>query len=220
MNHAKSGVFESAGEIVVTLDCQAVIFPSGRLSLNSIRSRLETMALAKQRILGEMLVDGVPVDFSAPPANLHFQRVDAATVTLAEMPVLLLTLALNQAGRARAAVESALTQVLINDSSHAREIWWDIAGQLKEPVLTLSLMPENLCQAWCGTSFQKLRRWQLEQISIIVKRVDETCGADDNIPLSDALENLVLPWLDRLGDHIRLWHDTAQAGARLAKIGL
>lgn len=186
MNHSKSEVFESAGEVLVTLDCKTVILPVGRQSLNAIRSRLETMALANQRILGEMLVDGAPVDVSAPPADLHFRRVDAATITLSELPLLLLATAMNQTGRARATVESALTLVLINDSTKARELWWSIAGQLKEPVLTLSLMPEHLCQLWCGTTFLRLRRWQLEQISMIVKRVDETCDEDDNIPLSDA----------------------------------
>jgi len=41
------------------------------------------------------------------------------------------------------------------------------------------------------------------------------CDAQDNILLSDALERLVLPWLDQLGEHIHLWHDTTAAGARL-----
>ena len=215
MNQAKIGAVESAGEIVVTLDCESIILPDGRTSINSIRAHLETMALANQRILGELAVDGQPVDLSMPMTDLSFRRVDAVTIPLGEQPLLLLTTAGKQAERARAAVENALTLVLINSSATARELWWSIATQLKEPVLTLSLMPENLCQLWCGTTFHKLRRWQLEQISMIVRRVDAACDAGDNLQLSDALENLVLPWLDRLKDHIRLWHDATQAGARL-----
>jgi hypothetical protein len=76
-------------------------------------------------------------------------------------------------------------------------------------------MPDHLCQTWCGTSFDKLRRWQLEQIAVIIRRVDEACDSGDNIQISDALENLVLPWLDNLAEHIRLWQDATQAGSRL-----
>ena len=161
------------------------------------------------------MVDGWAVDLSLPLDNRPFHRVDAATVSLTEQPLLLLATAGHQTGRARAAVEAALTLVLINNPSTARELWWKVAGQLKEPVLTLSLMPENLCELRCGTTFQKLRCWQLEQISTIVRRVDEACDYQDNIRLSDALEKLVLPWLDKLAEHIHLWHDATQAGARL-----
>jgi hypothetical protein len=216
MNHLKIGAVESAGEIVVTLDCETVVLPRGRNSLASIRSYLDSVALANQRILGEFLVDGHAVDLSQPMTPMTFRRVDAVTAPLGELPLLLLTTAGLQAERARAAAEAALTLVLINNPQTARELWWNVASQLKEPVLTLSLMPENLCQLWCGTTFQKLRRWQLEQISMIMHRVDQTCDSQDNIQLSDALENLVLPWLDRLGEHIRLWQDAAQAGVRLA----
>jgi hypothetical protein len=218
MNYSNSKIVESSGEIVVTLDCEPVVMPAGRASLNSIRSYLESLALARQRVLGEIVVDGRVVDLSLPLDHWSFRRVDAVTVSLSEQPLLLLTTAEQQAGRARAAVEAALTLVLINNPRTARELWWQVAAQLKEPVLTLSLMPEHLCELWCGTTFQKLRRWQLEQISNIVRRVDAACDSQDNLRLSDELENLVLPWLDRLAEHIRLWLDATQAGARLGMI--
>jgi hypothetical protein len=216
MNHAQTGAIRSAGELVVTLDREIIIPPKGCNSINSIRSYLESVALANQRLLSELFADGQPVDLSMPLANLSFRRVDAATISLSDLPLLLLNTAGKQAERARRAVDTALTLVLINNATTARELWWNVASQLKEPVLTLSLMPENLCELWCGTPFRKLRRWQLEQIAMIVQRVDEACNAEDNIQLSDALENLVLPWLDKLCEHIRLWHDATQAGARLA----
>jgi hypothetical protein len=215
MNYTNYEFAESAGEILVTLDCETVSVPAGRNSLGSIRSYLETVALASQRVLAEFAVDGCAVDLSMPLDKLSFRRVDAVTVPLSELPLLLLTTAAQQVNRARASVEAALTLVLINNPATAREMWWNIACQLKEPVLTLSLMPENLCQLWCGTTFHKLRRWQLEQIAIIMQRVDKACDSQDNIQLSDALEKLVLPWLDKLGEHVRLWFDATLAGARL-----
>jgi hypothetical protein len=215
MNHTNSESVNSAGEILVTLDCETVVLPPGRASLSSIRSFLETEALANQRVLAEITVDGCPVDLSLPLENSPFRRIDAVTVPLDDLPLLLLATATHQVNRARESVTAALTLVLINHPSKARELWWNLAAQIKEPVLTLSLMPEQLCQTWCGTNFRKLRRWQLEQIAQIVLRVDESCQSSETICLSDALEKMVLPWLDKLAEHIRLWYDATSAGARL-----
>lgn len=204
-----------AGQIRVVLDGERVTLPSGRHSLNSIRAYLDTLALSAQRVLSNFTVDGVPADLTQPLAPRSFGRVDAVTIPLEELPLFLLTVAGKQAERARAAVEQALTLVLINSAAAARELWWNVAGQLKDPILTLSLMPENLCRLRCGTAFGQLRRWQLEQIAVIISRVDAACDSTDNISLSDALENQVLPWLEKLQEHIRLWHGTTEAAARL-----
>lgn len=216
MNYANTGFAGTSGTILVTLDSEAVVLPGERNSLNAIRSYLESLALAGQRVLAVFAVDGCPLNLSLPLIDHRtFCRIDAETIPLAELPQLLLTTAGQQVDRARESVEAALTLVLINNRSTARELWWKIACQLKEPVLTLSLMPENFCQLCGGTSFHKLRRWQLEQIAAIVRKVDGACDSKDNIQLSDALEKLVLPWLQNLGEQIRLWHDTTLAGARL-----
>ena len=221
MNHPNTGLAVSAGEILVTLDSEMVVLPVGRNSLNAIRSYLESLALAGQRVLAVLAVDGCPVNLSLPLVDQPaFCRIDAETLSLEELPLLLLTTAGQQVDRARAAVEAALTLVLINNPATARELWWNLACQLKDPVLTLSLMPENLCRLCCDTSFHQLRRWQLEQIAIIVRKVDCACDAQDNILLSDALEKLVLPWLEKLNEHIQLWREATLAGTRLGiKIG-
>jgi hypothetical protein len=216
MNYANSGFAGPSGEIQVTLDGETVGLPAGRNSLNAIRAYLETLALAGQRVLSVFSVDGGLVNLALPLIDCGtFCRVEAETISLEELPLLLLTTAGQQVDRARASVEAALTLVLINNSSTARELWWKVACQLKEPVLTLSLMPENLCRLCCGTTFHKLRRWQLEQIAVIVRKVDAACDSQDNIQLSDALEKLVLPWLEKLGEHVQLWHEATLAGARL-----
>jgi hypothetical protein len=56
----------------------------------------------------------------------------------------------------------------------------------------------------------------LEQIAAIIRDVDEACQSEDTIPLSNALENRVLPWLQHLGELISLWHETVLAGSQLA----
>lgn len=203
--------------VAITLDGLPVKPPAGHRSLGAIRCYLETLALERQRVLCSLNVDGEPVNLALPLIrDGTFCRVEAGTADLKETSGLLLKTALQQADLAREQVETAITLVLINNGHVARELWWSLARQLKEPVLTLSLLPDNACgPANGGASLTQLRKWQLEQVAAIIRDVDEACHAEDTIPLSDALENRVLPWLQKLNELISLWHDTAMAGERL-----
>jgi hypothetical protein len=204
-------------DVEITLDGLSVELPAGHRSLSAIRCYLETLALEKQRILCSLSVDGESVNLALPLIRFRtFCRVDAGTAALKKTSLLLLKTALQQTGLAREYVETAVTLVLINDGHVARELWWNLARQLKEPVLTLSLLPDNACgPANGGASLTQLRKWQLEQVAAIIRDVDEACRSEDTIPLSNALENRVLPWLQKLNELISLWHDTAMAGERL-----
>jgi len=199
------------------LDGMPVDLPAEHRSLNAIRCYLEAAALEQQRVLCSLSVDGELVNLGQPlVTNGPFSRVEAGTADLKETSGLLLKTALWQAELARDYVETAVTLVLINDSRVARELWWNLARQLKEPILTLSLLPDDACGPGTGgASLTQLRKWQLEQVAAIIKDVDETCRLDNNIPLSNALETRVLPWLENLCDLIDLWHETAMAGRRL-----
>jgi hypothetical protein len=210
-------VSEAHDRIEITLDGLPVQPPLEYRSLPAIRCYLETLALEKQRILCALSVDDEPMNLGLPLVmGKHFCRVAAETIPLEERSLLLLKTALQQADQARVCVETAVTLVLINDARVARELWWNLAKQLKEPVLTLSLLPDNACGPTNGgASLIQLRKWQLEQIATVIKDVDAVCHAEDTIPLSDALENRVLPWLQNLTELIILWHETAQAGSRL-----
>jgi hypothetical protein len=208
--------YGAGDKVQVTLDGETVKIPFAHGSLNSIRSLLETLALEKQKILFTLRVDGVPASLSQPSADQpEFSRVDAESIPLGELPLLLLTSAQQQADRLRADLENALTLVLINDQPAAREIWWGIARQLKEPILTLSLMPDSVCKLCSTVSFERLRKWQLQQIAVIVREVNAVCEAGDNIKISDALERRVLPWLQKLSDLIQLWLQAISASYQL-----
>ena len=216
MKHLNSARQQTAGTIEITLDGSPVEIPAGRSSLNSIRSHLDTLALSQQRVLSVLLVDGQPADLALSLAcGVEFHHVEAESIALDCLPLLLLTTAQQQAERTRQAAEIALTLVLINHAAAARELWWDLARQLKEPVLTLSLMPENICRLCGGTAFEQLRKWQLEQIAAIVREVDSVCGFEDTLKISDALEKRVLPWLRQLNEQIYLWRESVMAGVRL-----
>jgi hypothetical protein len=208
---------ETGDEVEIMLDGLPVGLPSGHCSLNAIRCHLETLALERHRILYSLSVDGQPVNLALPLLNQKvFCRVEAGTVALEETALLLLKKAFQQTDLARECVETALTLVLINDGQVAREVWWNLALALKEPVITLSLLPENACEPFDNrASLTQLRKWQLEQIAAIIRDVGEACHAADTIPLSNALENRVLPWLQSLSELISLWHETVLAGSRL-----
>jgi hypothetical protein len=216
----KNGSAESLpgdDEIAIFLDGLPVTIPAGRTSPNSIRCYLETLALENQRVLCAFNVDGCATNLALPLPRLEkFSRIEAETVALDESILLLLKTAYQQTSRARECVEAALTLVLINNANVARELWWNLAHQLKEPVLTLSLLPDHLCgQSSGSTPLKQLRKWQLEQVAAIIRRVDKACDTGDTIHISNALETRVLPWLEKLGELIQLWHETALAGSRL-----
>jgi hypothetical protein len=85
----------------------------------------------------------------------------------------MLETALQETAQARTAVASAITLVLINDSTLARELWWDLARQLKEPLLTLSLLPETIYQpAPGGASLRKCANGNSSNSPVIIKDVD------------------------------------------------
>jgi hypothetical protein len=216
----KNGPTESLpgnDELVIFLDGLPVTVPAGRTSPNSIRCYLETLALENQRVLCGFNVDGFATNLALPlPRFGKFSRIEAESVALDESILLLLKTAYQQTCRARECVETALTLVLINDAQVARELWWNLAHQLKEPVLTLSLLPDHLCGQSSGSaSLKQLRKWQLEQVAAIIRAVDRACDTGDTIHISNALENRVLPWLEKMGELIQLWHETALAGSRL-----
>jgi len=210
-------VSEAREKIQITLDGLPVLPPLEYRSLPAIRCYLEMLALEKQRILCSLNIDDEPVNLALPLVKGDgFCRVEAETMPLEERSLFLLKMALQQADQARECVETAITLVLINNVRVARELWWNLARQLKEPVLTLSLLPDDACGPANGrASLTQLRKWQLEQVAAIIKDVDAVCHAEDTLPLSNALEHRVLPWLQNLTELIILWHETARTGSRL-----
>jgi hypothetical protein len=197
-------------ELEVKLDGSVVDVPSERRSFAAICSYLESLALQQQRILCSLNVDGYPVNLAQPRNNSKkFARIEGETMSLNEVPAQLIKAALQQTATVRGRVQSAVELVLINDGQRARELWWNLSSALKEPLLTLSLLPENICGPANGrASLMQLRKWQLQQLGCVIKDVDEACRLEDSTALSDALEKRALPWLDMLQESLTLWHET------------
>ena len=206
------GVF---GNIEIVLDGMPVVLPFQNRSINAIRGQLETLALERQRVLSFLSIDGQPVNLALPlKVRGTFCRIEAGSIALENRSRLLLKTAFEQTDHARECVETALTLVLINNGAVACEVWWNLARQLKEPVLTLSLLPEtDEPRAQGQASLIQLRKWQLEQLGMILREVAAVCHGEDVIQISNALENRVLPWLQGLGDLIQLWYETELSGS-------
>ena len=215
MHPSLHGAPSAQGELVVTLDGLPISLPANRRSLTAIRSWLETEAMEHQRVLCTFCVDGQSVQLPSTAAN--FTRVDAESVSLDEIPLQLLKTAQQQIAAAREHTQSAVAVVLINDGAQAQEFWWKLAQELREPLLTLALMPDHSqCHADGAASPAQLRKWQLQQLAAIIRDVDTACDAHDTFTLSNTLENRALPWLEKLHALVSLWQDTVSAGWRLA----
>lgn len=162
----------TGADLTVMLDGRPVPLPPQRRSLAAIRSYLETLALEKQRILFSLRIDGARVNLSAMlPTQRKFERVEAETIDLAEVPLKLINTAMVQTSEAETQVLSAVALVLINEAGWAREHWWSLARLLHQPLLTLSLMPETAYGSEsAGASLVQLRKWQLQQLGAIFKR--------------------------------------------------
>ena len=201
------------GETEIFLDGIPVELPSGCRLLSTVRAYLETLALQNQSVLCALTVDGLALNLGMPLPNLDkFSRVEAESVGLEDSECLLLKIALQQIEHVRESVETTMTLVLINNGNVARELWWNLALQLKGPIMTLGLLPEP---ATGGASFKKIRKWQLEQMAGIIREVGRACRTGDTLFISDVLEKRVLPWLARLENLISLCHETNLAAERL-----
>jgi len=202
--------------IEVKLDGLSLEIPSERRTLRGICSYLESVALHQQRILCSLAVDGAPINLTEPPEHDRtFASIEAETMGLSDVPVQLIKAALQQTIYVRDRVRSAVELVLINDRAQAHDLWWKLSLALKEPLLTLSLLPENIYNAPEGqVSLTQLRKWQLQQLGSVIQDVNSACEWDCPTVLSDALEKRVLPWLDKLHDSLNLWHETILASLR------
>jgi len=197
-------------DLQVLLDGSPVKLPPGGRSLNGVRCYLESLALEQQRILYSFKVNGAPAESSQPefmPGD--FSRIEAITIELEDLPLYLIGLAREQTNRARSDAVSAAETVVARDCSVAREFWWNLAMQLRQPLLTLNLVPEAFCGgAMGGASISQLRKWQLQQLGAIIRDVDEACWSEDVRALFGAIETRVLPWLNSLQRSLELLHET------------
>ena len=214
--HSDAGELSSANELAVLLDGLPVSLPAERRTLPAIRSYLDMLALGRQRILFSLCIDGRRADLMHPGQEpVTFRRVEGETLELSELPLQLIRTAIQQTEAAQAEIRTAVVVVLINDGIMAREYWWKLAAKLKDPLLTLCLLPESMSGTVDGVaSLTQVRKWHLEHLGRVLRQVDEACWMEDPQFISNALEHHALPWLNDLHAMLALWHETAVAACR------
>lgn len=201
-------------QVCVTLDSQPVVLPLQLAgSLPAIRAHLEALALSQQRILHVLVVDGVSLNLQKPAWPLQtFHQIAAASISFPKLRFQLVRLAREQVGQLRARAEAAVLPVLINDWHAVHRIWWNLLPDLKEPLVTLSFLPEPGYPAapLFSTPTAECAR-QAEELGHIQQEVAAGFASRDAVAISDTLEQRLLPWLDRLGAALEQPHELPQA---------
>ena len=160
-----------------------------------------------------MAVDGVPFGIirKLSPSR-KFRRVSATTVTFKQLRLELLQSVRIQVSQLRRRVEAAALLVIINDWPNAECLWWELLPDLKEPLMTLNFLPEVAVTPpdKAAGAAQFIGR-HTEQLTYIMSEVESSCERRDNLELSDALEQWLIPWLDELSHSLKQWQEKAAA---------
>jgi hypothetical protein len=202
--------------VQVLLDGAPIDSPENCRSLGGVRAHLEAVALKQHRIVYAFNVDGRPGDVQRLGEDGDFFKVEAETVALDEMPLYLLSMAIHQLNRAYAQALSATDVLVTKDCCVAREFWWDLSASLRQPLLTLSLIPESKLGQSAGASQATLRKWQFEQLGAIISDLNEACWSNDVNVLRNALWARVIPWIESLQRSLDLLNQGMMGAAAFA----
>lgn len=128
----------------VSLDGEPVIMPAPRIfSWAEIVDCLKQRALARERVLSVLLVDGVvrtgdeEILAGTPPKS-----VMAVSVSFQELGGETIRIAREQVRRLAKQLEAAQLLILINDWPVAEQLWWELLPDLKAPLLELNFLWE------------------------------------------------------------------------------
>ena len=159
------------------------------------------MALKRQRVLFSLSVNGVPVSLGesmSPFRNFH--KIVARTISFNQLSLQLVTVAADQVNTLHERVQRMALQVMINEWEQAEEMWWELMPDLKDPLLTLSFVPQavELMPNGEEISHKAVKKFTHDLV-VILEEIDRILGRQELIELSNALENDLLPWLRGLG---------------------
>jgi hypothetical protein len=185
----------------VTLDGKPVeIALTAMESISSIRAHLELMALRQERVLSGLSVDGVEISLLHPPDwTSPYRLVAGRTISLHDYSRQLLLRVLQQVHQVCTRTEELVLVVLINDWPAMEWLWRTLQSDIQAPMIKLGLLQEfftlqaqtaNPDASQVGVYWREFRStWH---------RLDEVYQRHDKFALSDALEQDLLPWLNRL----------------------
>lgn len=201
---------------LVWLDGRPVLLPPAtEPSLAAIVSELELLASGHHRVLAGVWVDGHPVAAATgADASGPIHRVEAETISLAELGRRLVEETRGQVRELRWVMERAVVEVLINDPLLNRRLWqrWQVA--VREPLARLGMMRDlwgaRLAELEIGGHSLETHLDELGCIAghvelILLKADVESLLAA--MILSDVIERSLVPWLRRLEDYLGKLHE-------------
>jgi hypothetical protein len=195
--------------VVVTLDGRAVelTHQQGR-SLQAIRTHLETAALKRHRVLFSLTVNGVPVSLGESMSPFKtFHKIVARTIGFNQLSLQLVAVAADQVNTLHERVQRMALQVMINEWHKAEEMWWDLMPDLKDPLMTLSFIPQAIEMMPNGEEISaKAIKKFTHDLVVILEEIDRIIARQELLEFSNALENDLLPWLRGLGHCLYRFH--------------
>lgn len=184
-------------------------------SLPAIFTELESLAASRQRVLSGVWVDGTPAELVAGRSDSsQFQRVEAESITLAELSRRLAGETREQVRELRWSVERAVLGVLINEPPQNRRLWLTWRSSIREPLARLGMLRDlwgaRLAELSVGGHTLDAH---LEDLGRIVGHVElillkpEVESLPAAMILSDVLERSLVPWLWRLEEYLGQLHE-------------
>ncbi len=195
----------------VWLDGEPVALPATATgSLPGICSELELLAASRQRVLAGVWVDGMPAEEVRDKGlGMAFHRVEAQSISLAELSRRLAGETRSQTRELRWAVERAVLDVLIDDAAQNRLRWQRFQTRLRG-VLTHLEMLRDLWGARLGelsvgghdldSHLEELGRIAGHIELLLLKPDGEALPAV--MMVSNVFERNLGPWLRRLEDYL------------------
>lgn len=201
---------------VVWLDGQPVELPAlSSGSLPAIFNELESLAASRQRVLSSVWVDGTPAELVVgKKGDGPFQRVEAESISLAELSRRLAGETRAQVRELRWQVERAVLTVLINDPTQNRRLWltWRLA--IREPLARIGMLRDlwgaRLTELSAGGHDLEAHLEELGRIAGHVELIllkPEAEALPSAMVLSDVFERSLVPWLWRLEEYLGQLHE-------------
>ncbi|MDX1951819.1 MAG: hypothetical protein SFY81_06520 [Verrucomicrobiota bacterium] len=196
-------------QVQVTLDGAPVALDALHShSLSGIRCHLEQLALERQRVLFSLAVNDIPVSLGKQPISVeHFNKVAGRTIGFNQLALQLVSVAEEQAGKLKGRIEEVSLQVLINDWPSARELWWKLLPDLKDPLLTLSFLPGAIERLPNGHEIgPKAIQGYIAKLVEIVEEIEQSLPSEDPVELSTRMETALLPWINQVCQALFRFH--------------